>query len=61
MTKSVENPLIDFRTNVIGTLNILEAIRKFSPQTMFFNISSNKVYGDALGRLVERTKIIRKL
>ena len=55
MTKSVENPLIDFRTNVIGTLNILEAIRKFSPQTMFFNISSNKVYGDMhWDRLVEK-------
>lgn len=46
MTKSLENPLNDFRTNVIGTLNILEAIRKYSKHTMFFNISSNKVYGD---------------
>jgi CDP-paratose 2-epimerase len=55
MTKSVENPMNDFKTNVVGTINLLEALRKFSKDTMFFNISSNKVYGD-----MEWDKLIEK-
>jgi CDP-paratose 2-epimerase len=55
MTKSVENPMNDFKTNVVGTINLLEALRKFSKETMFFNISSNKVYGD-----MEWDKLIEK-
>ena len=55
MTKSVENPMNDFKTNVVGTINLLEALRKFSKKTIFFNISSNKVYGD-----MEWDKLIEK-
>jgi CDP-paratose 2-epimerase len=35
----------DFRTNVIGTLNLLEALRLLSPNTVFIYASTNKVYG----------------
>ena len=46
MTTSVENPRLDFETNVIGTFNVLDSIRKYSPETIIFYSSSNKVYGD---------------
>ncbi|MCX5696477.1 MAG: NAD-dependent epimerase/dehydratase family protein [Candidatus Omnitrophica bacterium] len=39
-------PDIDFGVNAVGTLNLLEAYRKFSPQSVFIFTSTNKVYGD---------------
>ena len=46
MTTSVAEPYKDFETNVAGSLNVLEAVRKYSPETSVFFSSSNKVYGD---------------
>lgn len=46
MTTSISNPRLDFETNTLGTLNILECIRKFTPDTSIIYSSSNKVYGD---------------
>jgi CDP-paratose 2-epimerase len=46
MTTSVENPYYDFETNALGTLNLLEAIRKYTKNTSIFYSSTNKVYGD---------------
>ena len=46
MTTSIENPYKDFEVNALGTLNVLESIRKFSPKTAVFFSSTNKVYGD---------------
>jgi len=46
MTTSISNPYADFQTNTVGTLNVLEAVRKFSPNTSVFYSSTNKVYGD---------------
>jgi len=46
MTTSIEKPMLDFRTNTLGTLNILEAVRKHSPSTFVIYSSTNKVYGD---------------
>lgn len=46
MTLSLDNPLLDFNTNALGTLNLLEAIRKHSPGTSVIYSSTNKVYGD---------------
>lgn len=46
MTTSIDNPRKDFEVNAIGTLNVLEAIRKYSPNTSMFFSSTNKVYGD---------------
>ncbi len=39
-------PDIDFGVNAVGTLNLLEACRKFSAQSVFIFTSTNKVYGD---------------
>ncbi|OIQ90375.1 CDP-paratose 2-epimerase [mine drainage metagenome] len=46
MTTSLTNPLRDFRTNALGTLNLLEAVRSYSPDTFVAYSSTNKVYGD---------------
>jgi len=46
MTTSMQNPRQDFEINVGGTLNILESVRQFSPQTSVVYASSNKVYGE---------------
>lgn len=39
-------PFDDFDTNAAGTLNLLEAARKFCPESPFIHMSTNKVYGD---------------
>ena len=44
---SIENPRLDFEINALGTLNLLESIRKISPNTIFINASTNQVYGTA--------------
>jgi len=46
MTTSILDPRLDFETNTLGTINLLEAIRKYSPQTIVLYSSTNKVYGD---------------
>jgi CDP-paratose 2-epimerase len=46
MTTSISNPRLDFEINVIGTFNLLDSIRKYSPHTIVLYSSSNKVYGD---------------
>ncbi|MBI4471561.1 MAG: NAD-dependent epimerase/dehydratase family protein [Acidobacteria bacterium] len=40
-------PLTDFTINANGTLILLEAVRRFSPEAVFVFTSTNKVYGDA--------------
>lgn len=39
-------PFDDFDTNAVGTLNLLEAVRRFCPESPFVHMSTNKVYGD---------------
>jgi CDP-paratose 2-epimerase len=46
MTTSIQNPRLDFEINTLGTSNVLEAVRKFSPDTVILYSSTNKVYGD---------------
>jgi CDP-paratose 2-epimerase len=40
-------PFDDFDTNATGTLNLLEATRRYSTSVPFAHMSTNKVYGDA--------------
>ncbi len=51
-------PFDDFDTNAVGTLNLLEATRLHTPDTVFVHMSTNKVYGDAPNELalVEQAK-----
>ena len=46
MTTSLQNPRLDFNINALGTLNVLEATRKFCPNAGIIYSSTNKVYGD---------------
>lgn len=46
VTTSVREPRRDFEINALGTLNLLEAVRIFSPSSVFVYSSTNKVYGD---------------
>ncbi|HEY5704826.1 MAG TPA: NAD-dependent epimerase/dehydratase family protein [Terrimicrobiaceae bacterium] len=44
--RASEIPFDDFDTNATGTLNLLEAARRYCPKSPFVHMSSNKVYGD---------------
>ncbi len=45
VTTSVRNPREDFETNALGSFNVLEAVREYSPESVYINASTNKVYG----------------
>ncbi len=55
VTTSVADPIADFQTNALGTLNVLEAIRKSNKKPALIYSSTNKVYGD-----LENIKTIEK-
>lgn len=44
-------PFEDFDVNAVGTLNLLEALRRHQPESVFILMSTNKVYGDAPNEL----------
>lgn len=46
MTTALRDPRTDFETNVVGTFNILEAVRLYVPDATVLYSSTNKVYGD---------------
>lgn len=46
MTTSIANPRMDFEVNVMGTHNLLEAVRTHVPECTVVYSSTNKVYGD---------------
>ena len=43
---AASRPLDDFTTNANGTLHLLEACRRHTPDAVFVFVSTNKVYGD---------------
>ena len=45
VTASVVDPGTDFAVNAMGTFNVLDAIRRHCPESVFINASTNKVYG----------------
>ena len=57
MISSLKDPFEDFQINAMGSVVLLEAIRKFSPKTGIIYSSTNKVYGDLKEyRLIESKK-----
>jgi len=44
---AASRPFDDFEVNALGTLNLLEAARRYAPESPFVFMSTNKVYGDA--------------
>lgn len=51
-------PVLDFDVNAKGTLNMLELTKIYCPNSVFINMSTNKVYGDNPNRLniIEKSK-----
>ena len=43
---AASRPFDDFDVNAVGTLNLLEACRRSTPEAVFIHMSTNKVYGD---------------
>ena len=43
---AASRPFDDFDVNAVGTLNMLEGVRRHSPDSVFIFLSTNKVYGD---------------
>ena len=46
VTTSIKNPRLDFESNVLGTFNLFEVMRKNKLNSKFIHLSTNKVYGD---------------
>ena len=45
VTASIADPRLDFETNALGTLNVLEAMRRAEMESPLIYSSTNKVYG----------------
>jgi CDP-paratose 2-epimerase len=56
VTTSVTNPREDFDINILGTFNVLEAVRETSKKPILLFSSTNKVYGDLNALKVVETK-----
>lgn len=54
VTTSYLNPREDFEINALGSFNIMESIRLYSPETFVLYASTNKVYGGMEEISVER-------
>jgi CDP-paratose 2-epimerase len=48
---AAQDPQVDFAINATGTLNLLEAARRWCPDATFVHLSTNKVYGDRPNQL----------
>ena len=46
MTTSISDPLLDFNTNALGTVNVLKCILESGKKIPILYSSTNKVYGD---------------
>ena len=56
---ALKEPITDFDVNAKGTLNLLEAFRKYCPEVPFIFTSTNKVYGDTPNFLPFEEKKLR--
>ena len=45
-------PFEDFDVNAVGTINLLEATRRYSIEVPFVHLSTNKIYGDKPNQLL---------
>lgn len=43
---STDNVIVDFMTNAMGTVFMLELTRKYCPEATFVHVSTDKVYGE---------------
>ena len=57
VTKSIQDPLHDFETNIHASFVLLDTIRNINPKTAFIYSSTNKVYGDLIHHKIQKNKI----
>lgn len=55
VTSSIINPRRDFEVNLLGTFNLLEALRLSGRKPLFIYSSTNKVYGEIKGSKINET------
>lgn len=48
--RSVAEPILDLRTNIEGTVKLLELARRFEPRRIVFASSGGAIYGEGEGR-----------
>lgn len=61
VTTSLDDPETDFRINALGTLNVLEAVRRYNDRSAVIYCSTNKVYGSNVNKvriLEQRTRYV---
>jgi CDP-paratose 2-epimerase len=56
---AASRPFDDFDVNAGGTLNMLEAARRHTPDAVFVHMSTNKVYGDGPNRVRLKEELTR--
>lgn len=49
--KAKDIPILDFEVNAVGTINMLEMVRRHCAEAVFIHVSTNKVYGDVPNEL----------
>lgn len=57
--RAATHPFEDFDTNAVGTLNLLEGLRRYSTDIPFIYLSTNKVYGDSPNSIPLRENELR--
>jgi UDP-glucose 4-epimerase len=61
VTRSVNDPVLDLRINVAGTIKLLELARRFEPRQIVFASTGGAIYGEGEGRelpLDEETDVL---
>jgi nucleoside-diphosphate-sugar epimerase len=58
---SMNHPLIDFESNCLGLIKVLDAIRKFKPKAKFIHLSSAAVYGNPKELPIKETDELKPL
>lgn len=56
VTGSIENPREDFEINALGTFNVLEVVRNFTPKASLIYSSTNKVMGELANIPIQEEK-----
>lgn len=54
--KSWDNPVLTAKTNIQGTINVLEALHNVNPKAKFLNVGSSDEYGLAAKRSIPLTE-----
>jgi len=57
MTTSMSDPRRDFETNAVGSFNVLESVRQRKLPTAIVYASSNKVYGELHGVVLQEERL----